>query len=657
MSLLDDQIGDSPEPICHIVTPVGMLGYGFNEQQTATALSRLVPTGTPTAIILDSGSTDSGPEKLALGNMTCPRAAYTRDLTRLIRLVISFRVPLIFSSAGGDGSDAHVEEIEDIIQEIMGDDENSHAQLKTIAIFAGIDKILVRERLREGQMSGCGKYVPQLTDQDIDESTNIVAQLGPEPFLDAMIENPDFDVVIGGRAYDPSPYVAFAAFHSQSQIEGASRDKKQQMFGAFTHLGKIMECGGQCARPKSHGAIGTIYSNGQFDISPLDPAAVCTRLSVAAHTLYEMTRPDILHGPGGYLDLTDSRYSPMSDGRTVRVSGSSFHFSEDEGAPYTLKLEAARVVGFRTMFMGSIKDPILIRQIDDFVTRIRDYVDTQHRDSSGWWKVDFHVHGRNTDEVFLVGEALADTQVLATSVASTARIATMHGPYRNQKATSGNFAFGIGGKPEIEAGPCAEFSVYHLMNLQRGEERLHAGQITAPAQEAKYKPEKKLILRHRVEMVGCGQRLSSIAPKPLPKGSTINQSPKSTSKTSSHTLTTDGKIVSNPTKLGDLASVLRSKNAGPYEITFDVIFDSEDMYSRVKSSGFLSQESVAIAFGLEPQQIIWCGFFDAALAFKFTIPRIRGGRVVAAGGFMESDVHGSQQYLPLYNIEIPAGFM
>lgn len=124
MTSLDDQINATIDPICHIVTPVGMLGYGFNEQQTATTLSRLVLTGTPTAIILDSGSTDSGPEKLALGNMTCPRAAYTRDLAKLIRLVISFRVPLIFTSAGGDGSDAHVEEIEDIIEEIMGDDEN-----------------------------------------------------------------------------------------------------------------------------------------------------------------------------------------------------------------------------------------------------------------------------------------------------------------------------------------------------------------------------------------------------------------------------------------------------------------------------------------------------------------------------------------------------
>lgn len=95
------------------------MGYGFDEAITAHELAELVPTGIPTAIILDSGSTDSGPEKLALGNMTCPRSAYVNDLTKLLRLVHTFRVPLIFSSAGGDGTDEHVEEMGRIIEEIV----------------------------------------------------------------------------------------------------------------------------------------------------------------------------------------------------------------------------------------------------------------------------------------------------------------------------------------------------------------------------------------------------------------------------------------------------------------------------------------------------------------------------------------------------------
>jgi hypothetical protein len=77
-----------------------------------------VSSNVPTAIILDSGSTDSGPSKLGLGDMSCPRSAYVRDLTKLLRLVDRFKVPLIFSSAGGDGSDDHVREMVRIIEEI-----------------------------------------------------------------------------------------------------------------------------------------------------------------------------------------------------------------------------------------------------------------------------------------------------------------------------------------------------------------------------------------------------------------------------------------------------------------------------------------------------------------------------------------------------------
>lgn len=113
-----DHVGETVAPVCNIITPVGMLGYGFNEDETIEQLEQFVPTGLPTAIILDAGSTDSGPSKLALGAMTAPRHSYVRDLTKLLNLVDRFKVPLIFSSAGGDGSDDHVKEMVGVIEEI-----------------------------------------------------------------------------------------------------------------------------------------------------------------------------------------------------------------------------------------------------------------------------------------------------------------------------------------------------------------------------------------------------------------------------------------------------------------------------------------------------------------------------------------------------------
>ncbi len=113
-----------PERLCQIITPVGMLGYGFEESLTEAALQQYASLATPTALILDSGSTDSGPSKLALGTMTCPRSSYERDIGKLLRLVVKYNVKLLVSSAGGDGSNEHVDEFIKIIREIANEKGN-----------------------------------------------------------------------------------------------------------------------------------------------------------------------------------------------------------------------------------------------------------------------------------------------------------------------------------------------------------------------------------------------------------------------------------------------------------------------------------------------------------------------------------------------------
>jgi hypothetical protein len=105
-------------PLCQIVTPVGMMGYGFPEDQVEAALEIFSHYPTPTAIILDAGSTDSGPSKLAIGTTTCPRSSYVRDFRKLLTFSIKYSVPLLLSSAGGDGSDEHVDLFLEIIREI-----------------------------------------------------------------------------------------------------------------------------------------------------------------------------------------------------------------------------------------------------------------------------------------------------------------------------------------------------------------------------------------------------------------------------------------------------------------------------------------------------------------------------------------------------------
>ena len=104
------------------------------------------------------------------------------------------------------------------------------------------------------------------------------------------------------------------------------------------------------------------------------------------------------------------------------------------------------------------------------------------------------------------------------------------------------------------------------------------------------------------------------------------------------------------TPLRELAAVIRSKNAGPYEITFDILFTDPDNYRRVRDSGALNAQSVAALYHLAPTELTYAGWFEPAWAFKFTL--IRPGD---QGGIGERDTFGAQQHAPLLDLPIPAG--
>ncbi len=101
------------------------------------------------------------------------------------------------------------------------------------------------------------------------------------------------------------------------------------------------------------------------------------------------------------------------------------------------------------------------------------------------------------------------------------------------------------------------------------------------------------------------------------------------------------------TTLHELAKTIRSKNAGPDLITFDIIFDTDESYARVKKSKALSKTAVAKLYGLKEEDIVEFVIYDLGMAIKFTIKRKS-----PSGGVGESDVFGCQQYPPLFGIEI-----
>ena len=99
-------------------------------------------------------------------------------------------------------------------------------------------------------------------------------------------------------------------------------------------------------------------------------------------------------------------------------------------------------------------------------------------------------------------------------------------------------------------------------------------------------------------------------------------------------------------KLAHLAGVIRSKNAGPFILTFDIMFPDDESYLRAKKSGALTTARFAELFRCEERHV---AFFecDNARAFKFSIPR-----PIVQADLGDGDMHGGQQFIPLMDIEI-----
>jgi hypothetical protein len=100
-------------------------------------------------------------------------------------------------------------------------------------------------------------------------------------------------------------------------------------------------------------------------------------------------------------------------------------------------------------------------------------------------------------------------------------------------------------------------------------------------------------------------------------------------------------------KLGDIALVVRSKNAGPFWITLDIFFRNDADFAHVRNAGVLTAAKIGELYGV-----------DAALVKRFELPAIKAMKIsmprpVVAGSFEDTDLHAGQQHVPLALLLIP----
>lgn len=99
-------------------------------------------------------------------------------------------------------------------------------------------------------------------------------------------------------------------------------------------------------------------------------------------------------------------------------------------------------------------------------------------------------------------------------------------------------------------------------------------------------------------------------------------------------------------KLMDLARVVRSKNAGPSTLSFDLLFATEADYLKALHAPALGTVAIARLYGVEPQRVR-VHPYPPAHAIKIAIDRN-----MIAGTPGDRDVYGAQQHGPLLELEI-----
>ncbi|MEA2332620.1 MAG: hypothetical protein QOH58_2758 [Thermoleophilaceae bacterium] len=436
-----------------IVSPGGSLGYGVN----AESLELAVKSGLD-AIGADSGSTDMGAFYLGAPQAYHSRTSMKRDLSLVLGAAVPRGLPVLIGNAGGAGANWHLEWMRKIVLEVA---KEQGLEFKLAVIHSEQDPEYLKRQVQAGKVTPMAG-VPELEEERVDACVRLVAQMGMEPFIEAL--DAGADVVLAGRACDTAIFAS-----------GAVRQGFDE--GLALHIGKILECGAMSAVPPTgRDCIVAALGPDSFEISAPNPAREVTPYSVAAHMVYEVEDPNFQGEPTGVLDFSNVELSATGN-RSTSVAGTKYHLHERP----TLRFEGAEKVGYRSFLLGGIRDPFLIARIDEYI----DGCTAQTRELMGDsqdYKIEWVVYGRDGvmgelepkrdtpgHELGVMVEVLAQTQELAHDVAALLEARMIGFAYTGAKTRTGHVAFPF--SPLVhDTGPVYKFSVLHIAELADAED-------------------------------------------------------------------------------------------------------------------------------------------------------------------------------------------
>lgn len=390
--------------IYRVVSVCGALGYGFPKESLDAATK-----GRIDAIISDAGSMDAGPYYLGTGTEYFERTAVKADFRLMADAGNRLGVPVILGSCGMAGGDRNVEFMLEVAKEVF--DELDIRNAKVAVIGAELDPEIVLKEFRANALRPTG-VGPQLDEQALREST-IVGQMGIHPLITALDSGAQY--IFAGRACD------IALFASDMVRRGIDA-------GLAYHVGHVLECGALACDPGSPSdcLVAEIYDDGSARFVAPNPARRCTPYSIAAHSLYEESHPQLQFYPEGVLVMEHTRFT-AHDTRTTDIRGSRF-VNAGKPWPLSIKMEGARRLGARKVSLIHI-DPADAEKLPQ----------------------DVLVYGRNgvestpvakgQRELGIIIETTSGTKEGAEMLASVMTHYLVHYGYPGRKATAGNIAY------------------------------------------------------------------------------------------------------------------------------------------------------------------------------------------------------------------------
>ena len=99
--------------------------------------------------------------------------------------------------------------------------------------------------------------------------------------------------------------------------------------------------------------------------------------------------------------------------------------------------------------------------------------------------------------------------------------------------------------------------------------------------------------------------------------------------------------------IGEVAEQVRSKNAGPFWMTIDVFFNTDEDYERAVRSTLTDPVVIGALYATDPAVV--CVYpLPELRAIKLSLPR-----PTAQGSIGDRDMHAGQQYVPLLSLRMP----